>query len=156
MLLTNRYRGSPVCAATAADIPAAIFFVYETLSQPMSLASSQFSSFNSVLVPIFRRVHFYLKNYFVLLYSVVSSFSKYLGVLVLIFFVSERIARIRNGRQSATKRLATVWKRRRRAAATTTPKWHLWKFHNKQWFWTIWMRPGRWQVRWNCRLNRSL
>lgn len=87
VLLTNRYRGSPVCAATAADIPAAIFFVYETLSRPMSVASSaQFSSFNSALVPIFRRIHFYLNNYFVLLYSVVATFSRYLGVLVLIFF----------------------------------------------------------------------
>lgn len=35
------YRGSPVYTATAATgIPAAIFFVYETLSRPMAVASS--------------------------------------------------------------------------------------------------------------------
>lgn len=66
---SNRYRGLPVCAATAANIPAAIFFVYETLSRPVSVASShpQFA-----LVPIFRRVHFYLN---IILYCYIVSFS---------------------------------------------------------------------------------
>lgn len=55
--LTNRYGGSPVCAAAAADIPAAIFFVYETLSRPVS--RSVFSSTKSALVPIFRRAYIF-------------------------------------------------------------------------------------------------